>query len=84
MGIFGLAWELAVQPVLVWLSRKWVRFVLRKRSWWLPGTPFPRYFGEIRLAVLHTPTHPGRVLRSLSPVRRVRESRYQMVPGPRG
>lgn len=83
MGLLGLIWELALQPSAEWLCRKWVRFVVRKRTWWSPGTPFPKYFEDVYQAISQSPTRPGRVLGSMSPVRNPRTLRKPVVPGQR-
>lgn len=39
--MIGLIWELCFQPAIEGLSKRWVRFVLRKQSIWTPGNPAP-------------------------------------------
>lgn len=79
MGLFGIAWEIWLEPLVHWGSIKWVRFIVRKQRIWEPGTPFPRYFGQIRHALLCTPFDPWRIFRALLPVQNTRQSWDQMV-----
>lgn len=74
MGLLGILWELCLEPILYWLAKKWVRFVVRKPRIWEPGVPFPRYFEQIRYAVLHTPFKPWRIHRALLPMPQLSDS----------
>lgn len=83
MNLFGIPWDLWIQPFLMWCARKWVRFVVRKKRIWGPGTPFPRYFRQVGDAVLHTPFTPWRLYRALLPLPLTRKGWNSMVSGPR-
>lgn len=79
MDLLGIIWDLCLEPVLHWLAKKWVRFVVRKQAIWEPGIPFPRYFGQIRQAIIYAPAKPWRLYRALLPMPRLGRSWDQMV-----
>jgi hypothetical protein len=81
MDLLGIIWEVCLEPIVHWVAKKWVRFIVRKQRIWEPGTPFPSYFGQIRQAALCTPYAPWRILRAMSPLQGIGAVGDQMVPG---
>lgn len=70
MDLLGIAWEILLEPMMYWLSTRWVRFVVRKQRIWEPGVPFPRYFGQIHQTMRRAPFEPWGLLRALLPMQK--------------